>query len=128
MIRVTTAYVSGYDRTRVHQSCVVRGESRQLVANFNGAIPVGETITTATWRTNQNSAAILSDGALSADERSTSVQMLAGWGGPAWVKVDAALSGGGTLTQVFVIRVQSAPWFTGETNPQQGPIEIVVTA
>ncbi len=128
MSRVTTAYVSGYDRTRVHQSCVVRGEKRTLLANFNGAMPADAVIASATWRTNQNSAAILSDGELSANERSTSVQLLAGWGGAAWVKVDATLDTGEVLTQVFVIRVQSAPWFTGETNPQQGPTEIVVTA
>lgn len=124
--RTTTAYVSGYDLTRVHETNLVRGAQRRLVANFNGAIPAGSTIESATWRTNQNWAAILSNGAV--DGRTTTVDLKAGWGGFSWVKVDVTLDTGEVYNQVFRIRVQTPPWFLGESYPASGPTEIVVTA
>lgn len=126
--RATRAFVSGYDRTRTHEARLVRGEKRCLVANFNGAIPKGRTIAQAVWRTTQNWAAILSNGRIFENDRSTAVDMLAGWGGPAWVKVEATLDNGEVYTQVFRICVQNGPWFSGEANPQSGPQELIVIA
>lgn len=123
--RTTTAYVSGYDLTRVHQSCLVRGAQRRLVANFNGAIPSGATIESATWRTTQNWAAIMSGGTI--DGRTTSVALQAGWGGLALVKAEVTLDTGEVYNQVFRIQVQSAPYFYNEGYPTSGPREIVIT-
>lgn len=126
--RTTRAYVSGYNRTRVHEVRVVRGEKRCLVANFNGAIPKGRTIASAVWRTTQNWAAIMSNGRIFENDRSTAVDLSAGWGGPAWVKCEATLDNGEVYTQVFRVLVQTPPWFAGEPNPVSGPTEVAVTA
>jgi hypothetical protein len=124
----TRAFVSGYQRTRVHVCSLVRGEKRCLVANFNGAIPKGRIIIGATWRTTQNWASILADASISDDGRSTMVDMTAGWGGPALVKAEVTLDNGEVYNQVFRIAIQSAPYFQGEANPVSGPLELTVTA
>lgn len=126
--RTTRAYVSGYNRTMVHVGKLVRGEKRCLVANFNGAIPKGRVIVSATWRTTQNWAAILNDAKIIESGRTTSVNMSAGWGGPALVKAEVTLDNGEIYNQVFRIDVQTAPYFQGEANPVSGTTEITVTA
>lgn len=127
MGRVTRAYVSGYTRTRVHESWLVRGERRCLVANFNGAIPKARSIASATWRTNQGASAILSNARIIDGGRSAAVDMLAGWGGVALVKVDALLDNGEVYNQVFHIGIQGDHWFPGESAPQPGPTQLTVT-
>lgn len=124
--RTTTAYVSGYDRTRVHVANLVRGEQRTLLANFNATVPVGSTIASATWRTTQNWVALMSGGTI--DGRTTSVDLQAGWGGLALVKAEVTLDTGEVYNQVFRIQVQSAPYFCNESYPTSGPREIVITA
>lgn len=126
--RTTRAYVSGYDRTRVHEVRLVRGEKRCLVANFNGAIPPARTIASATWRVNQNQGAVLSNARIFEGNRSTAVDLLAGWTGYGLVKVEATLDNGEVYNQVFRVLVQQSPWFTGEPYPVSGPQTITVAA
>ena len=85
--RATRAYVSGYQRTRIHRARLVRGERRCLIADFNGAIPAGRTITSVTWRTNQPAGAILSDAGIVVGGRKVRVDLTAG-SGCAQVKCD----------------------------------------
>ena len=126
--RTTRAYVSGYDRTRVHESRLVRGEKRCLVADFNGAIGQGRTIASARVRTDQNWAAVLSNGRIEPSNRAVAVDLQAGWGSPAWIKVEATLDNGEVYTQMFRIMLYDRPWFLSEPVPAQGPNEIVVSA
>ena len=125
--RVTRAFVSGYQRTRVHRSRLVRGEKRCLIADFNGAIPEGRTITSVTWRTTQNSAAILSEAAVVDGGRKARVMLEAGIG-CAQVKCDVTLDNGEVYNQRFDVLVQPDPWFQGETTPTRGPQELTATA
>lgn len=127
--RVTRAYVSGYQRDRVHRSRLVRGERRCLVANFNGAIPPARTIASATWRCDQNQAVYMANPRITDAGRVAEVDITAqiGWG--ARVKCEAVLDNGEVYTQRFVIRVVSAPYFMGEpTWYAQGPTELTATA
>lgn len=125
--RTTRAFVSGYQRARVHRSRLVRGERRCLIADFNGAIPAGRTITSVTWRTNQPAGAILSDAGIVAGGRKVRVDLLAG-SGCAQVKCDVTLDNGEVYNQRFEVSVQSGPWFQGEVNPTQGPRELTAVA
>lgn len=117
--RVTRAYVSGYQRDRIHRSRLVRGEKRCLVANFNGAIPPARTIASVTWRTNQYQAVFMANARIVG--REVAVDITAQIGGPAWVKCEATLDNGEVYNQLFTIEVRHAPWFAGETNPASGP-------
>lgn len=124
--RVTRAYVSGYQRDRVHRSTLVRGERRCLVANFNGAIPPARSIVSATWRTNQNQCIAMNSARI--DGRDVTVDIAAQLGSGAEIKCEATLDNGEVYNQLFVIRVLSSPWFQGEGNPGNGPQSLTVTA
>lgn len=125
--RVTRAYVSGYQRDRVHRSRLVRGERRCLVANFNGAIPPERTIASATWRCDQNQAIYMDNARITGRETAVDITAQIGAGGR--VKCEVTLDNGEIYNQLFVVRVMSAPWFVGEqTSYSQGPTVLTVTA
>lgn len=127
--RVTRAYVSGYQRDRIHRSRLLRGERRCLVANFNGAIPRCRTIARVIWRCDQNQAVYMENARIVREGREVAVDITAqiGWG--ARVKCEAVLDNGEVYTQLFVIRVVSPPYFMGEpTWYAPGPTELVATA
>lgn len=124
--RVTRAYVSGYLRDRVHYGSLVRGEKRSLIANFNGAIPADRTIESVTWRTNQNYCVLMADPVIS--DRQVSVTITAQAGLEAAVKCQVTLDDGAIYNQLFVLRVQSSPWFQGETVSNNGPQVLTATA
>lgn len=117
--RVTRAYVSGYQRDRVHASRLVRGEKRCLVANFNGAIPAARTIASVTWRCEQNYTLAMANARITG--REVAVDVSANWEGCAWVKCVATLDNGEAYTQLFRVFVCAAPWFEGEASPSAGP-------
>lgn len=117
--RVTRAYVSGYQRDRVHASRLVRGEKRCLVANFNGAIPAARTITSVTWRCEQNYTVAMANARITG--REVAVDITANLQGCAWVKCVATLDNGEAYTQMFRVAVCAAPWFEGEASPSAGP-------
>lgn len=127
--RTTTAIVSAYDRNRAHSSMLVRGESRSLVANFNGAIPADSLIVSVIWRCQQPTSVVMSDAAISEDQRQTNVTITAQetWGSP--LKVSATLDTGQVYTQVFEVGVSGCPYFQGEQYVSaQGPYELTATA
>lgn len=124
--RVTRAYVSGYQRDRIHNSRLVRGEKRCLVANFNGAIPPARTIASVTWRTNQGQSVYMENARI--DGREVTVNITAQIGGGAWVKCDVTLDNGEVYNQLFAIEVRDAPWFSGEAQMGVGPQVLTATA
>lgn len=126
--RATRAFVSGYQRDRVHQSRLVRGEKRCLVANFNGAIPPGRTIASAIWRCDQPYAVAMAAGRIFENDRSTAVDITAQYGNRARIKCQVTLDNGEVYNQLFMVRVFTSPWFQGETQPAAGPYDLTVTA
>jgi hypothetical protein len=125
--RTTRAYVSAYQRDRVHQSRLVRGEKRCLVANFNGAIPPGRSIVSATWRCDQNQSVYMSDARI--DGRCTTVTIAAQIGYGSRMKCQVTLDNGEVYNQVFWVRIYTTPFFSGETTSYtQGPVSLTVTA
>lgn len=127
--RATRAYVSGYQRDRVHRSRLVRGERRCLVANFNGAIPPSRTIATATWRCDQNQAIRMDNARITDAGRVATVDITAQIGAGSRVKCEVTLDNGEIYNQLFVVRVISSPWFVGEqTHYSPGPTVLTATA
>lgn len=120
--RVTRAYVSGYQRDRVHASRLVRGEKRCLVANFNGAIPAARSIASVTWRCEQTYTVVMANARISG--REAEVDITAQLQGCAWVKCVATLDNGEVYTQLFRVQVQDATWFDGEPAVAAGPTSI----
>lgn len=126
--RVTRCYVSAYQRDRVHNSRLIRGESRCLVAEFNGAIGPARTITSVTWRCQWPMYAIMSNARVQSSGRSVAVDILANWPGRAWLKCEATLDNGEVYTQLFHIAIADAAWFAEEQATAQGPTSLTATA
>lgn len=125
--RETRAYVSAYDRTKVHQSRLYRFERRCLIANFNGAIPRLRTIVAATWRTDAPEVGVISNAQIAALGRETTVTFASQLGGWANIRVDATLDNGEIYTQVFRINVREASYFFNDPPSQTGPFSLTVT-
>jgi len=108
MPRNTTAIASAYDRTRVHQCELVRGESRTFRAEFKGMIPDGVTVSSATWRCDCPTVAVMANATY--DAKGTQIRLTAGYGGYAWLKAAVTLSDGSVLEQpvMFQSRVNSS--------------------
>lgn len=126
--RATRAYVSAYDLTRVHQSRMYRFAKRCMVANFNGAIPPGRTIASATWRTDAPEVGVISDPKISANGRETSVMFAAQLGGWANLRAEVTLDNGEVYNQVFRVNVREASWFFNDPPTQSGPFSVTVSA
>jgi hypothetical protein len=119
--RVTRCYVSGYTRNRVHDSRLVRGELRCLVANFNGAVDKARTIVSVTWRMNPSLCVSMSNARIIAGAREVAVDIHAIWTGEAAIKCEAKMDNGEIYTQLFRIDVADSPWFDGDYPTAAGP-------
>lgn len=117
MPRVNTAYVSRYQRARVHRSIRPRGDVFALAVDANAALAIGETIASIVFRTDNPNGVIF--GAVTKSARTASVSCTAGVG-CADVKAVITGSDGSVFAQLFRVSVQDAPFFDGETYPTAG--------
>jgi len=125
MSRATKAYVSAYDRSRVHQSSLYRFEKRRLVANF-GALLGERQIRCATWSIDRPEIGVMSDPQISDDARETSVMFATQLGGWATVRCQITLDSGEQYPQVFRINVRQASWFVDDAPISNGPFSVSV--
>ena len=114
--RVTRVYASGYNRTRVHDGRLVRGESRCLLVNFNGAISASRTITSVTWRCADPSVVVMSNARIQTGARSVAVDVRANLPCDTAVKCEATLDNGERYMQLIRLAVMDSPWFGDETT------------
>lgn len=124
--RTTTAIVSGYNRSRVHQCSLFGGEVRLLGANFNGCMPVGDTISRVDWDTWNSGTAVLGTGAVATDGRSCTVDMKAQAYGRATVRCRVKTVGGGTYVQYYSIRVEASPVYSDDQPWLNGASQVTV--
>ena len=126
--RTTRAYVNGYTRSAISVGSLRRREKREVIANFNGAIPVGDEIVSVTWRCTAPWTTFMSAPTISADQRETTVLVdfqAAGW---SYLRADVTLNTGAVYNQVFDFNVRDSPWFNDELAPAAGPFSVTVTA
>ena len=124
--RETRAYVSAYDRSRVHQSRLYRFEKRRLVANFGALLGNDRLIRCATWSIDRPEIGVMSDPQISDDARETSVMFAAQLGGWATVRCQITLDSGEQYAQVFRINVRQASWFVDDAPISNGPFSLRV--
>lgn len=124
MGRVTRNIVSGYQRDRVFRSSLYASESRQLVTDFNGAMPADRSIVQAVWQTWENQCIAM--GPAEVSERSVQIRVAAQYSGRSRIKLDVTLDNGDVFSAWHIIRVMGAPYFD---NPGwvTGPRKVVAT-
>lgn len=125
--RVSKANASAYYRTRVHDTRLMLGEKRCLVANFNGAIAAARTIASVKWRTFAGYVAIMADARIQSDQRSTAVDVTANWIGDASIRCEATLDNGEVYIQPFRVSVSGDPIYL-PVQTTVGPLELTATA
>lgn len=124
--RVSRAYVSAHDRTRVHNTRLYPREKRCLVANFNGAIPAGRTIVTATWEMEVASSVSIASPSIAG--RSAQVMIQACYRGMVCLRCQVVLDNGEIYNQLFVVQVLDGPYFGDEaTATAPGPTQVSVS-
>ncbi len=123
--RVTRAYVSAYTRDRIHQSQLMAQEKRCLIANFNGALPVGRTIASVVWSVSNPRFVNLSQCDITG--RETACIITAQWRGSSLVRCSATTDDGDVYTQYFAITIRGY-WFQGDVPGIQGPYQISAQA
>lgn len=121
--RVTRVYASAYDRARVHDGRLVRGESRCLVVEFNGAIPAERTVASVTWRCSNPAVIVMSNARIQTDARSVAVDVRANLPCDTAIKCEATLDNGERYVQLIRLSVMDSPWFGDETNTS-GPMTL----
>lgn len=124
---VSTANASAFYRTRVHETRLMLGEKRCLVANFNGAIFAARTIASIKWRTFFGYVVVMSNARIQADKRSAAVDITANWIGDASVRCEATLDNGEVYIAPFRIAVSGDPIYL-PVQTTIGPLELTATA
>lgn len=125
--RSTRCYVSAFQRDRVHHSNMSQGETRCLVADFNGALPKGRSIASVKWKCAVGFPVVMSNATISG--RETKVDIQAQSCGCASFKCEATMDNGEVYVQMFSIDVSSRwRWFWFEDQSfAQGPTELQVS-
>lgn len=123
--RATRAYVSGYNRSKVHVARIRRQERRCVVADFNGAIPPSRSIVLVTWRCVQPWVTKMVSAAIDGREATVLVDFQnPGFGA---IKATVQLDNGEIYNQIFEFSVLDAPYFL-EGTPVQGPYILTASA
>jgi hypothetical protein len=125
--RTTRIVVSGYDRMRVHNASLVRGEQRVLVVSIKGATPKDRKIVTARWQCDYSSVLVMSNAKISDDGRETAIDLLAAWLGSGILKVTMTLDNGEVFVQLASVAVADGYWFTDGASVS-GPNDLTATA
>lgn len=125
--QVTRCYVSTFDQPRIHESRLFQQGKRCLEANFNGAIGVGRKIVAVKWSMQTPYSVVMDTARITADQRSTRVNITAAWTGDAWMRAQVTLDNGEIYTQLFHVVVPPSPWF-GDVSPTAGPSELTASA
>lgn len=123
--RASRAYVSAYDRGRVVSVRLYPQETRQLVADFNGALEEGRTISQAVWDMYILGYASMASGAI--DGRATSVLLTASYRGQVAMRCQVTLDNGEVMNQLFAIEIFEGPLWNGD-GQSIGPSRITVSA
>ena len=105
MSRVTTAYVSAYQRGRIHESRLFRYERRNFTANFNAALEGDVGVSSVDWYCSNPAVTVMADATCTQKEGGVTVTINVP--GFSILKCSATLTDGSVLTQLF--RVMSMP-------------------
>lgn len=120
MARVTTAYVSDFQRDRVHRSDFYRGESTTYVTQFRAAIPEDDYISYVEWRCDRPDVTRLSNQL--ADNTSGTVTLTITNSGIGSIKTIATLASGKKVVQNHIVFCNPSSWYQGESGTiPQGP-------
>lgn len=128
MSRLVKGYASDYTANQLQVRRVRRFQERTLVVDWNGALPVGESIGEVIWDCTSPWVTFLSSPAIAEDGRSVSVSVKFNFSGIGHVKATVAAESG-TLNYEFRFAVSDAPLYPSATYETfNGPFRVSASA
>lgn len=126
--RTTRQYVTGYALARPAITRVRRSATRCVVANFNGALPLGRVIVAVRWETTSPWAILMTRAQIDLNQRSSTCEVtfnFAGWGG---LLCTATLDNGEVYNCEFSFTVVDSPLYPSADYPTiNGPFRLDAT-
>ena len=116
-----TANASANVKNRVHEIRLMATAGEQVTANFRGALSSGETLTSALWESDDQTALGIVSGTVSAT--GSRVVISCPRAGHTYLRCQVVTTGGRTLNQVFYIMVSGGVF---EDGAQSGASRIVL--
>lgn len=124
--RVTNAYASAHDQTRVHAVRLYPRALRTLKTHFNGILMPEELITYAQWDMVVASSVNISNPTISDDQKSASCTLQACYRGVITLRCQVTTDQSNVYNMLHQVSVYSGPWY-GDEATATGPIQISVT-
>jgi len=129
MARTFRGYASAYSAHQTQPIRVRRSQIRTLVADFNGAIDVGRTITSVAWECIHPEVTHMSVAAVSADQRSVSVKVQFNFSGFGDIKATVTLDDGSQTNYEFTVDVTNSPLYPSTSYvTSNGPFILTASA
>lgn len=127
--RVTRSFVSGYTASRVETRRIRRFSKRCCVADFNGAMPLGVTITSVNFETTSPWSLFMANPRIESTGRKAAVDVSFNFAGYGGLLVTATWSNGETTNVEFGFQVNDSPLYPSAQYPSSnGPYILTATA
>jgi len=127
--RVFTGYPSAYNAAQVQVSKVRRYQRATLQADFNGSIPKAALIESVTWDCTSPWVTFLSDPAVSADQKSVSVDVRFNYSGFGAIKATVTLDDATEQNYEFQYQVSDSPRYPeAQYDSASGPFSVTAVA
>lgn len=122
---VTRITASPWRRNRVSLAQITRGEVRQLLFDYNGAIDPARTIVSGRFECGQVYVVFMSNPVILTGARAMAVTIRGNFPLDCMIKALARLDNGEIYVQTVKIVVKDTYWFDGDTLQDNGPAVLV---
>lgn len=120
--RVTRSFVSGYTASRVETRRIRRFSKRCCVADFNGAMPLGVTITHVRWDCTSPWSIFMANPRVESSGRKVAIDASFNFAGTGYLLATATWSNGEVTNVEFSFQVLDRPLYPGAVYPSStGP-------
>jgi hypothetical protein len=122
--RTTRAYVSGYNRSRVHTARLYGNETRALVADFSAVLGASRTIASVLWKS--DGAGFVNMSAPVKTTRTSSITISTMFSGITRIRCAITTDTGEVYTQLFLVQSLDAPFFSGDQFVSNGVTQLSI--
>lgn len=129
MARTFKGYASKHSANQTQPCRVRRSQVRGVTVDFEGAMESGQLIDAVTWECTSPWVTLLSDAAVSADQKAVTVVIAFNYAGCGAVKATATLSDGSQINYEFDFTVVDCPQYPSATyDSATGPFSLTASA
>lgn len=129
MARTFKGYASRYSANQTQPIRARRSQVRVLTVDYNGVLDSGQTVESVTWESTSPWVTYMQDAAVSADQKSVTVNVTLNYSGFGWLKATATMSDGSVQNYEFMVDVMDSPIYPSATYiSPSGPYSLTASA